>query len=480
MSNKIPDSLLVRPLPSIDTMTIDSAILEPIVSSTSHCRFVLENRGILDSGSAIQIGVIVPGLAANNVACLPIKTGIHAAVNRAILRIGEKVIAISDDYAKYATVHRAFKTPEEKSQKEMVTKGCIDVLAPDVGAGTVQSDGQYALRDVETAPIGGVDMTVPFEQFRLKATVEETPFFHIKLSDLFPMMKNIQLPLYLIDQPCVIELFFNTQTTSIEDYGNLAIIDNTTMTGLGGTSLAAQVAPESLRFLCDYLTYTDERMSQTAQMVMSNDGLTIPFEDIVTTNTNFQAAGGATTLEVSRDLGVSSMSLRAILGHYGPVDVQEANTAALQGPYASTGFKDPETVQIRINDKQVYQRPLKRETQKQDQISQVFGTDVAILNSEFSFDSVVDKTNYTVTNDMMSGTFLGYPLPVHLQGSQHYMGVDFSVPGAYGVTVGQKPVQILTGLTYKDAQDWQGRTCTYFSLVERTMRLRGGMVEVSS
>ena len=147
MSNKIPDSLLVRPLPSVDTMNIDTSILEPIVSSTSHCRFVLENRGILDSGSAIQIGVIVPGLAANNVACLPIKTGIHAAVKRAILRIGEKVIAISDDYAKYATVHRAFKTPEEKSQKEMVTKGCIDVLAPDIGLGTVQSDGKYSLRD---------------------------------------------------------------------------------------------------------------------------------------------------------------------------------------------------------------------------------------------------------------------------------------------------------------------------------------------
>jgi len=478
--NKIPDALLVRPLPSVDTMNIDTSILEPIVASTSHCRFVLEKRGILDSGSSIQIGVIVPGLAANNVACLPIKTGIHAAVKRAILRIGEKVIAITDDYAKYATIHRAFKTTEEKSQKEMVTKGTVDVLAPDIGVGLAQSDGKYSLRDVESELVGGVAMTVPFSQFRLRSTVEATPFFHIKLSDLFPMMKNIQLPLYLIDQPCVIELFFNTQSTSLEEYGNLAIVDATTMAGLAGTSLAAQVAPESLRFLCDYLTYTDERMSQTAQMVMSSDGLTIPYEDIVTTNTNFQGSGGATTLAVSRDLGVSSMSLRAIMGHYGPIDVGTTLTSTIQGPYCSTGFKNPESIQIRINDKQVYQRPLKRETQKQDQISQIFGTDVAILNSEYSFDSVVDKTNFAVTNDMMSNTFLGYDLPAALQGSQHYVGVDFSSPGNYGVTVGQKPVQILTDLVYTDAQDWDGRTCTYYSLVERTMRLRGGMVEVSS
>ena len=484
--NKIPDALMTRPLPSVDTMDIDTSILEPLVASTTFCRFQLERRGILDSGSAIQLGVIVPDLATlpNARCCLPVKTGIHCAVKRAILRIGEKVIAITDDYDKYATIHRAFKTTEEKSQKEMVTKGTIDVLAPDEGAGGVQSNGQYSFRDVQEESVGGVPMTVPFTQFRLAATVEETPFFHIKLSDLFPMMKNIQLPLYLIDQPCVIELFFNTQSSASADYGNLAIVDSTTMIAQppASPSLAAQVAPESLRFLCDYLSYTDERMSQTAQMVMSQDGLTIPYEDIVTTNTNFQSGVAPQTLAVSRDLGVSSMSLRAILGHYGPVTSGDPDTPAstLQGRYASTAFKNPETIQIRINDKQVYQRPLKRETQKQDQIAQVFGTDLSTLNSEFSWDTMVEKATYTVSNNMMSGSFLGYALDETLQGSQHYMGVDFSSPGNYGVTVGQKPIQILTDLTYTDAEDWVGRTVTYFSLVERSMRLRGGMVEVSS
>jgi hypothetical protein len=481
--SKIPDSLMTRPLPSVDTMNIDTSILEPLVASTTFCRFQMERRGILDSGSSIQIGIVVPGLAdlpASAVACLPIKTGIHCAVKRAILRIGEKVIAITDDYAKYATIHRAFKTTEEKSQKEMVTKGCIDVLCPDLGTGGAQSNGKYELRDVESLNLGAGAMSLPFSQFRLAPTVEETPFFHIKLSELFPMMKNIQLPLYLIDQPCVIELFFNTQNTTNAQYGTLACIDGATMAGVGaGNSLAANVAPDSLRFLCDYLTYTDERMSQTAQMVMSNDGLTIPYEDVVTTNSNFGAGAVPSTLNVTRDLGVSSMSLRAILGHYGPNDEDDLVTR-VQGPYASVGFKNPETIQIRLNDKQVYQRPLKRETQKQDQISQVFGTDLSILNSEFSFDSVVEKDTYTITNPMMSGGFLGYDNDLCLQGSQHYMGVDFSSPGNYGVTIGQKPIQVLTDLNYTDAQDAAGRVVTYYSLVERTMRLKGGLVEVSS
>lgn len=480
--SQIPEALLVRPMKSVDSMDIDTEILHPLVATKSFCRFQISRRGILDSGSAIQIGVVVPGLASlpNARCCLPIRTGIHCAVSRAILRIGERVIANVDQYHKYATIHRAFKTNEEKSQKEMVTKGTNDTMAPDEGPGgtTVQSDGKYALRDVESLDVGGVTMTVPFKQFQLAATLEETPFFHIKLSELFPMMKNIQLPLYLIDQPCIVELFFTTQTTDLATYGNLACVDATTLGTLGGTGLAAEVAPESLRFLCDYLTYTDDRMNQTAQLVMSQDGLSIPFEDVVTTDTNFQSGVAPSTLAVSRDVGVSSMSLRAILGHYEPP--REDPVCALQGPYASLGFKNPETIQLRLNDKQVYQRPLKRETQKQHQISQVFGTDLSILNSEFSFDSVVDKTTYALTNPMISGQMLGYNLDQCLTGSQHYFGVDFSSPGNFGVTIGIKPLQILTDLTYTDAQDWQGRQVTYFSLVERHMRLQGGLVTVSS
>ena len=51
-SVKIPDALLTKPMPSIDTMTIDTSILEPLVVSKTFCRFQLERRGILDSGSA--------------------------------------------------------------------------------------------------------------------------------------------------------------------------------------------------------------------------------------------------------------------------------------------------------------------------------------------------------------------------------------------------------------------------------------------
>ena len=475
-SVKIPDALLTKPMPSIDTMTIDTSILEPLVVSKTFCRFQLERRGILDSGSAIQLGIVVPELDGSEKVCLPIKTGIHCAVNRAILRIGEKVIAITDDYAKYQTIHRSFKTSEEKSQKEMVTKGTMDVMAPSPDEATV-ADGKYSLRDTTvTKNAADVEFITPEEQFMPTNNVVSTPFFHIKLSELFPMMKNVQLPLYLIDQPCVIELFFNTQDATSAQNGTLACIDSVSQTA--GTYRAANVAPESLKFLCDYLTYTDERMSQTAQMIMSNEGLTIPYEDIVTTNTNFQSAVGPTTLSVARDLGVSSMNLRAILGHYGPVDGDP--TRDLLGPYSSVAFKNPESIQIRINDKQVYQRPLKRETQKQEQIAQIFGTDVSILNSEYSFDSVVDKTTFTKTNEMISQSFLLHSQDTTLTGSQHFIGVDFSSPGNFGVTVGQKPVQIQTDLIYTDEQDWAGRTVCYFSLVERHMKLQGGMVTVSS
>ena len=70
-----------------------------------------------------------------------------------------------------------------------------------------------------------------------------------------------------------------------------------------------------------------------------------------------------------------------------------------------------------------------------------------------------------------------------LEGKQHYIGIDFSVSplnqANNGVLVGQKPIQILHTIN-RTAQNNADRDVRFFSLVERTMTLRGGMVQVSA
>ena len=55
MSN-LPDILKVQPLPSIDTMTIHTEVLDPITITDSQAVFQIPRTGILDGGSFIQLG----------------------------------------------------------------------------------------------------------------------------------------------------------------------------------------------------------------------------------------------------------------------------------------------------------------------------------------------------------------------------------------------------------------------------------------
>ena len=110
---------------------------------------------------------------------------------------------------------------------------------------------------------------------------------------------------------------------------------------------------------------------------------------------------------------------------------------------------------------------------------------ISVGNGEYSFDSLVDKENALrpTNNDYISTSQLGpvgTSIPLRtLQGGSHFTGTDFSSPGNYGVNIGQKAVQITSTLT-STALDFGGRTVSYFSMVERSMSIRGGVVTVSA
>lgn len=470
----IPEALQTRPMPSVDTMTIDTSILEPLVINDTFCRFVLERKGILDSGSTIQLSVLC-GAGGDDVAVLPLHTGIHALIKRAVLRIGTKVVAITDSYGAYATMLRSVKTPEEKSQKDMVTAGTLDVICP-----SRQQTGQYQLRDVESAT---AVLDVPLEQTTLSSTPGESPLFTIKLSQLFPMMRNIQLPLGQISEACSVELHFNTQKGTVGEQGKVAVYLNSAL-AIGVKT--AKVDQTSVRFLCDYLTYSDDRMEQMAAMTMTEQGMVIPYEDVVTTNTNFSGLTLPPAAPISstqiRDIGISGMKCRAILGHARPNYADWG--PYLLGQYESKAYQFPLRYQIRVNDKELYQRPQDNESKKANEFSAAMNAPISVGSGEYSLDTLVNKEDPTraINNHYMLGSFGSAAGPSNMQtleGGSNYIGVDFSSPGNYGVSVGQKPVQF-TSTTTNTATDSLGRTVTYYSMVERQMSIKSGVVMVSA
>ena len=469
----IPEALKPEVMKSVETMEIETNVLDPIVINQSFCRFVLERKGILDMGSVVTLAVRTsPG--ASGEAFLPIKTGIHALIQRAVLRIGSRVVAITDEYGTYQTIRRQFKTPEEKSQKDMVKSGTIDVVCPDIA-----QTGKLQLRDAVYDTAG--DATV-LSQYALKASDQETPVFSIRLSELFPAMREVQLPLYLIAEPCSIELTFKSQGASNAQEGTICCFKSTVVEA----NKAVQVSTANVKFLADYLTYDDGRMDDTAKQVMSESGMPIPYEDIVMTSTNFPAeasapsAGSPSEQKIVRDLGLSGMSVRAIVAH-----MKKPGVHPLLGQYSSDAYTIPDKYNVRLNDKQIYPRELSSETVKSHELGLVYGTDISVSSGEYSQDVATDKStaDHTVTNQVFTAkTFEGHA-QTSLLGSQHYLGVDLSIsplntPGN-SVQVGQKPVQFLHTVS-NTSTDYAGREVKYFSSVERMMTIKAGQVMVSA
>lgn len=464
----IPESLMTRPMATVSTMSIETSVLEPTLINPTFARFVLDKKGILDTGSVLKLQVTTADAGGG---WLPIKTGIHAAIERATLRIGSKIVATSDQYSHYQTIRRAFKTTEEKSLKDMVKVGTLDAVAP-----SPAQDGTIALKDClyDTGNVAGTQIN----QYALTDSATTTPEFSIKISELFPMMRNVQLPLYLINEPCSIEVTFRSQADG--QSGVLACLP------AAAATTAASVVPGSIQLLADYLTYDDGRMASIAAMVMSQSGMVMPYDDVVLTTTQFPAvpdpAGAVTEQRITRDLGLSGMMVKSIVASMGSDPV----TDNIVGLYKSEAFAVDDSVQVRINDRQMYPRELTRVTQKQHQLSQVFNADISIHSAEYSLNLATDKSvaTRTVTNPMVSAACtLGGRAQSPLEGSQYFLGFDLSTdvmgsPGS-GQRVGQKPIQMLHTLRRTTA-DFAARQVKYYAVVEKQMVLRGGQVTVSA
>jgi hypothetical protein len=466
----LPDVLNVKPMATIETMNIDTNILDPIVINNTFARFVLERKGILDAGSTFSVSAH-PVQAGDNKCFLPVKTGAHALIKTAVLKIGTKVLSHSDGYAYYQTIRRAFKTNEEKSLKDLVKVGSLDNMCPDN-----QGTGLYQVKDaVYSADATGVVPNV----IRLQTNPATGPVFQIKLSELFPMMRNMMLPLYLIDEQVSIEITFNTQANGTQ--GVMANFES----GYGGDT-SISIGQNNVKFLADYLTYQDERMDATAKMVMSDKGLSLPYEDVVLTQSNVPVANPAPTgtnvvrQELVRDLGLSGRNVRAIVLH----DSIQTNNE-LAGQYGAKAYHKPDEYNFRINDQLVYSRSVINEERKQNQLSDVFGTNINCLNAEYSFNGVANRQSpeSPLNNNLISNNTLDGHADRVLQGQQHYEGVDlttnpFAQVGS-GTLVGQKPIEALRTI-YRTANDNDVRELRYFAIVERAMILKGGQVMVSA
>ena len=495
MSNQLPAILNVSTIPTIENMNIKTEVLDPITITASQAVFMLPKTGILDGGSMLQLGVT--GLPTN---FLPFNTGIHGAIRSCFLKCGGKVIASNDDYAYYTTMTRQFQTPEHRAYVDMVKTGAV-------GDRWAQSEsGRIGFRDANSSTAASGTNTCPLF-LRPTQSDSTTPLFSIPLSTLIPMMKSRQLPLMAIKEHIYLEINFNSQTTA----GSQGLI--TCVSQGQGNDAPVAISLVNVKFISDHLYYEQEKMSQLLDQSLSSQGLTILYEDLITTNAQVQQLlnpppGAFTPQTFERDIAVAGKTVRNIL-------IQEKNSGEnhpVFGNYLSRDMVAGGSYNFRINDQRVYDRDVSNPARKYNELAQVFGKPLMVPSQAYSYDVDSDKTDPNrrlVQNSMSIGVVEGYALPNaagadlgnDLRACSHYTGYDATTTGANvlgnGAKIGVKPINLVktfnraltavAGATPNAGGNYSpvagqaaARELRIFCSVERIMVIRNGEITLTA
>ena len=197
--------------------------------------------------------------AEDNPAFLPIATGISSLIRRAYLEIGGRRVSTLEELGHYNTFKKLSQSVEYRTNVMSAQEG-----------GHNQFQGSANVANTEKGLIGLVSDTVPKFQ-KLGSTSTTSAQFSLALADIIPMLRGLQLPLFLINQEVSLHLEFQPDVSAKRCIQQNHGLDYT------GTTIN-----QSNFFICaDYLYYPTQ-MEQMRQEIYGAGGFNLPYEDIFT------------------------------------------------------------------------------------------------------------------------------------------------------------------------------------------------------
>ena len=504
MSN-LPEILQITPMATVDNMTIETSILDPATITDRSVRFVIPRKGILDVGSAIELGCVALDTTLNGDATekakkpfYPYKTGIGACISRATLRCGSVILAQTEEFGRYLTINNQFKTQAERTHRDGTYMLTSDGVEPDNGGtGRFQPSDQYWEAHNIGTRLNSVVLGVKDD---ILTTI---PVGLVKLSQLFPhFAKGLQLPLFAMNDECVLEIEFSQQGPDAVSVGSIGLFPDSYYTG-GGTNFACAVDPRTVRFLSDHLTYHGmgksgkDRMSEVADMIMSDSGLSVPYDNLSLTVMNIPASTEPSQV-VTREIGLAGKVVKTIVIADQSFKANGEPLVSTQlGLYHSKATWLPSSYNLRVNDRLIYNRAVERESYQQNQLAQAMGTDICVANSEYSFDQCVSKESGTL-GDFTNGRWVdstvnGFSQATSIangtfcrEGMSHYNAIDLRTDPTNdsGTLIGQKNITLertlsrVTQTGNANASDTAKKTTFCWSQYQQIVNIRNGRVSV--
>ena len=228
---------------------IDTDILEPVIFSDTFLRFQLQNKGLLNPQSRITFSLKDPGINS----FYPLGVGVKSIIQRATLKIGGKTICEVDDWAHYDFYKSLFTDQQVVKEREQFLSGraISNAVVYEDGTNTSKYIGLDLGREfvVEPTPTNTVMGLQTFQR------LTSSPVFSIKLEDLIPCLRGVQLPLFMLKEDVQIEL------TLSESVGKRACF---TSSELASKDTSMELNQDDVRLIADYTFLDGEAMNQYA------------------------------------------------------------------------------------------------------------------------------------------------------------------------------------------------------------------------
>lgn len=380
----VPDLIKIGSIDTNTAISVDTDVLDPVVSNSNFMRYRLQNKGILHSNSKLTFSVT----ASTGIdAFFPLNVGVMSLIERCRLVVGTKTLCETQDFAHFQGFKSMFVNPEHNKQRESLTTGrqmCRKWIY-DNGSG---ADGGATQSSVNASTFT-IDVGREINQYKKTGSnadvrlfrhqlIENKPVYQIPLSELFPFLKMNQLPLYMMKEEVSIELYFQT------NHKLRACI------GASGTASAQyHVNTSDCQMVADYIFYPQEMMiayqNANQNMSFSYVDYRLARHTIVgasgTTNTQILNVGGAGRVvnKLFFGLSASGQDEEFILNNYTSKGVEGPNiTGTINDRYGQF------THNVKYNDNLLYPVDITNRARIYHNIVQAEGGVPFVSKSEFT------------------------------------------------------------------------------------------------
>jgi len=486
---------------------VETRLIEPRSFSQSQCTFELPQEGILSDDIALQLQLTTTGTDNNVRNDLPLMAGILGCLDRVEMFFGTTLINSVENCPHLMQMKNCLIDQDIRDQTHNVYLGSFSGMKTRKGTGA-NAWGKMALNSLDTITTAGTKAsqgikglvqttateTNRLDQFRTKATEAESPFWTIKLKEIFPVLSQIPLPLFALKERVRFVFHFS------QDLAGNRCVTGDTSAGGGAVPFTTgnTIIQSSCKLSTDLIYYEDQVGVPSPMLRIQQElekGVSLVMTDYINVISTLPAkpvaVGQSAEQPLSVLLALDHQIVRNILiatptsPNFGAVPTAPAN--ALLGNYLSKASNVGTTLQIGINNENIFPSALNTTSKLYNEFSQIEDVPLKVNRGLFSADGQTSGAGgflLDANQRAFDDTYFMHGIPQsELNFSLNYIGVNLSKDAGMnyvgnGTQIGRQPVIVTINRTRSPEDVGQLRVLIWAE-VERMMMIKSGNIFMS-